>query len=155
KSWASIACGSARFRLAGLDAADFPAIPAPASKGVAIAGADLLALIERVEFAVAESDARYYLAGSRFEIGPESIAMVATDGHRLALARRPGRFSVKEPLVNLVPRKLLRELVRLLGKNDTVHFAPTDSQIAFWTDDWTLLSRTVAGTFPDYMKLLA
>src|SRR5262249_3263352 len=70
-SWISLACGDARFRLAGLDSSDFPAIPAPGKEHVAIAAADLLALIERVGFAMTQEDARYYLAGARFELGSD------------------------------------------------------------------------------------
>ena len=47
----------------------------------------LKALINQVHFAMAVHDIRYYLNGILFVAEGKSLTLVATDGHRLALAQ--------------------------------------------------------------------
>ena len=99
----------------GLGTDNFPALPANPKPAIALPAEVLAGLIDRTAFAVAQDESRYTLCGALLLVKPESVAMVATDGHRLPLAER--RHSV--PGVNaemriLIPNKALGELRRLL-----------------------------------------
>ena len=87
--WAKVECERVLFKVAGLPKEDFPSLPdAKAARGVAIPAATLKALISRTSFAITAEDARYYLAGALLVLDRDGVAMVATDGHRLAYARQ-------------------------------------------------------------------
>jgi DNA polymerase-3 subunit beta len=65
------------------------------------------ALIQKTIFAVSDQESRYTLGGTQFEICPEGMAMVATDGHRL------GYLKIDKPLSGitgatklLIPKRL-------------------------------------------------
>ena len=113
--WVQVTCQRSSFKLVGLGTDNFPALPANPKPAVALPADVLAGLIDRTVFAVAQDESRYTLCGALLLVKPESVAMVATDGHRLPLAER--RHSV--PGVNaemriLIPNKALGELRRLL-----------------------------------------
>ena len=51
-------------------------------------------MVAKTQFAITGEDTRYFLNGALFVLRPDSMSLVATDGHRLALvtvqARRQG-----------------------------------------------------------------
>ena len=69
-------------------------------------------LIDGTAFAMAQQDVRYYLNGLYLEVLGGRLRMVATDGHRLALATAPERVDVADAGV-IIPRKGVLELSRL------------------------------------------
>src|SRR5512140_1512367 len=114
-NYLEVRSGSAEFRIVGLPAEDFPALPkfdkVPFSD---VDPAFLLDMIERTSFAVSTDETRYNLNGVYFEPAAGSLRAVATDGHRLSLAERklPGDFHVKKGVV--LPRQGLPALTKLL-----------------------------------------
>ena len=70
-------------------------------------------LIDGTAFAMAQQDVRYYLNGLYFEVLGGRLRVVATDGHRLALATGPDRVEAADTGV-IIPRKGVLELSRLL-----------------------------------------
>jgi DNA polymerase-3 subunit beta len=89
---------------------------------------------------------------------PESITMVATDGHRLAHCERPGeKFEgVSGELKTLVPKKAMDELKSLLDSTDaeTIEFAKDDSTLFFRIGSRLLTSRQLTGQFPNFEAVL-
>ena len=69
----------------------------------------LRGMIARTSFAIANEESRYTLNGALMVLKPESITMVATDGHRLAHIERTGeKFEgVSGEMLRLVPRNWL------------------------------------------------
>src|SRR6187455_529309 len=81
----TIECGRSRFRLLGLPREEFPAFPAVKFEGGWKAPAkDLQKLIGHVAFAASTEESRPILNGVLWELRPERMRMVATNGHRLA-----------------------------------------------------------------------
>lgn len=154
-SWAAIECERVSFKVAGLPREDFPALPdGRGPRGVAIAAPALRDLIQRTVFAVTAEDARYYLAGALLLLEPDGVAMVATDGHRLAYARRQATVAVAEAQRVLVPRKAIHELARLLeGENEAV-FQQSENHLVFTVGGRTLSSKTIEGQFPAFEKVI-
>jgi DNA polymerase-3 subunit beta len=90
-----IKSGRSRFQLSTLPATDFPSVEqAKGGQSFTLKQGELKHLIERTSFAMAQQDVRYYLNGMLFELTDGQLRVVATDGHRLAMATYQGDISV-------------------------------------------------------------
>jgi DNA polymerase-3 subunit beta len=70
--------------------ANYPQVPEfPAVTATSISLAALKTLIARTIFAISNEESRYTLNGALLVIKAESLAMVATDGHRLSFVEKP------------------------------------------------------------------
>lgn len=158
-AWARIRCGSVEFRMAGLPREDFPSLPEPrGGRGIEIPAAALGALVQRTAFAITAEDARYYLAGALLVLEKDKVAMVATDGHRLAWAERRAELKLSEAQRVLVPRKAISELARLIedaGGEASVSFQQGDGHLIFGIGGRTLASKQVEAQFPAFEKVIA
>ncbi|MEX8516487.1 DNA polymerase III subunit beta, partial [Leptothrix ochracea] len=107
--------GKSRFTLQTLPAEDFPLVQEAADFGPAfsVPQKTLKGLIDQVHFAMAVHDIRYYLNGILFVAEGKTLTLVATDGHRLALAQ--ATLAIEMPRQEVIlPRKTVLELQRLL-----------------------------------------
>src|SRR6266571_6996153 len=130
-NWVTITCGSSRFRIAGLPQEDFPALPEPKPAIVGIPPGVLAKLIGRTIFAISTEDSKYTLSGALLLMKPGSIAMVATDGHRLAHVEKSEPLEeVKEEIKVLVPKKAMIELGRIISETvdtERIEFSRDDN----------------------------
>src|ERR1700739_3030834 len=157
--WVSIRCGRSNTKMGGMAKSNFPSLPAfPTSGVVKIPVQGLRGLIARTGFAVSNEDSRYALNGPLMLLKPESITMVATDGHRLAHCERPGeKFDgVSGEMKTLVPKKAMDELKSLLDSTDaeTIDFAKDESTLFFRIGSRLLTSRQLTGQFPNFEAVL-
>src|SRR6185436_1254583 len=77
-------------RMQTLPREDFPTLPdATGPSGVALPREALKHMIAKTQFAITGEDTRYFLNGALFIQRPDSITLVSTDGHRLALITVP------------------------------------------------------------------
>lgn len=154
-AWATIECERVRFRMAGLPREDFPALPeGKADRGLEIPGAALRDLIAKTSFAITAEDARYYLGGALMLLERDGVALVATDGHRLAYARRQATLELSEPQRVLVPRKAIHEISRLLEEAETALFQRLENHLLFVVGGRTLASKMIEGQFPAFEKVI-
>ncbi|MGC4012109.1 MAG: DNA polymerase III subunit beta [Pseudomonas sp.] len=84
----TLQAGKSRYTLQTLPSEDFPLVQEAADFGPAfsVPQKTLKHLISQVHFAMAVHDIRYYLNGILFVAEGKKLTLVATDGHRLALA---------------------------------------------------------------------
>lgn len=153
---ALIRSGRSRFTLSTLPASEFPSIEeSDASLRFSIGQNKLRRLIDRVSFAMAQQDVRYYLNGMLLEINQGMLRSVATDGHRLAMSSSDAGIDYQERYQLIVPRKGILELARLLGEIDElVSVSVGTNHIRVSTTDFTFTSKLVEGKFPDYERVL-
>jgi DNA polymerase-3 subunit beta len=89
---------------------------------------------------------------------PESITMVATDGHRLAHIERSGeKFEgVSGEMKTLIPKKAMDELKSLVDSTDveTIEFGKDESTLFFRIGPRLLTSRQLTGQFPNFEAVL-
>ena len=114
-------------------------------------------MISRTIFAISNEESRYTLNGALMVVKPESIIMVATDGHRLAHIEKNGSdYGVSGEMKTLVPKKAMNELKTLLDSSDAefVDFAKDESTLFFRIGDRLLTSRQLTGQFPNYEAVL-
>jgi DNA polymerase III subunit beta len=159
--WVSIRCGRSNTKMVGMARANFPSLPVFPTAGVVKIPAQVLrAMIARTGFAIANEESRYTLNGALMVLKPESITMVATDGHRLAHVERSGeKFEgVSGEMKTLVPKKAmdeLRSLVDSAGSDvETIEFAKDDSTLFFRIGPRLLTSRQLTGQFPNFEAVL-
>ncbi len=148
--------GKSRFTLQSLPAEDFPLVNESADFGpvFAIPQNTLKALINQVHFAMAVHDIRYYLNGILFVAEGRALTLVATDGHRLALAAAQLEVDIPKQEV-ILPRKTVLELQRLLRDEATpidIRFANNQAKFAF--SGMEFVSKLVEGKFPDYNRVI-
>src|SRR6266513_5820777 len=158
--WVSIRCGRSNTKMVGMARSNFPSLPVfPTAGVVKIPALVLRGMIARTGFAIANEESRYTLNGALMVLKPESITMVATDGHRLAHVERNGeKFEgVSGELKTLVPKKAMDELRSLVDAADdveTIEFAKDDSTLYFRICQRLLTSRQLTGQFPNYEAVL-
>ena len=169
--------GKSRFVLGTLPAEDFPVLGSPANiTPLTLSRSVLMDLMAKTQFAMAIQDVRYYLTGMLFEVAQRQLTTVATDGHRLALARSAIDVADDFTMQAILPRKAVIELERLgnelgklVGDNDgnltlsfgreflqvTLPFGNVDSTGQI--DDTvkvTFTARLIDGKFPDYRRVM-
>jgi DNA polymerase III subunit beta len=74
--------------------------------------------------------------------------LVATDGHRLALAVRP-IGETKTDVSGIVPRKAVQEIASVVGSGEQVEVALGDNQFMLRMPNVILMARLIEGTFPN------
>jgi DNA polymerase-3 subunit beta len=152
--------GKSRFTLQTLPSDDFPLVQEAADFGPVfkVPQATLKSLINQVHFAMAVHDIRYYLNGILFVAEGKSLTLVATDGHRLALAQATLDTDIPKQEV-ILPRKTVLELLRLLkddkGNDDnTIEMRFASNQAKFSFSGMEFVTKLVEGKFPDYNRVI-
>ena len=148
--------GKSRFTLQTLPADDFPLVQEAADFGPAFSVPQkvLKALVNQVHFAMAVHDIRYYLNGILFVAEGRCLTLVATDGHRLALAQATLEADIPKQEV-ILPRKTVLELQRLLADDDApieMRFAGNQAKFAF--SGMEFVTKLVEGKVPDYNRVI-
>src|SRR5947209_4165712 len=156
-----IESGTAKFRLLGLPAEDYPTLPTVnVADAYAISLDELKTMVGKVKFAITHEETRFQLNGALLKIQPQKMEMVATDGHRMALINFPKGGNGKGPkgsdLTILIPRKALDEILRLEGDEEgTVKFGVSENQLFFEAGDRRLMARMIDVNFPNYMEVIS
>jgi DNA polymerase-3 subunit beta len=148
--------GKSRFTLQTLPADDFPLVQEAADFGpmFSVPQKTLKTLINQVHFAMAVHDIRYYLNGILFVAEGKSLTLVATDGHRLALAQATLDVEIPKQEV-ILPRKTVLELQRLLKDEDTpIEMRFAGNQAKFGFSGMEFVTKLVEGKFPDYNRVI-
>lgn len=148
--------GRSRFTLATLPASDFPSIDDEAGQmEFSLTQAQLKHLIDRTAFAMAQQDVRYYLNGMLFELTHNSLRVVTTDGHRLAMCTLDEIAGINDSRQVILPRKGVIELARLLQNGDQpIKLSVGRNHLRAETAEFKLTSKLVDGKFPDYDRVL-
>ncbi len=157
--WIQIRSGRSNTKMVGMARANFPQVPEfPQHSITSIPAASLKNLISKTIFAISNEESRYTLNGALLILKAESLAMVATDGHRLAHIEKSGETlsNVSGERKTLIPRKALAELQSLLGNTDaeTIEFADDDHTLFFRIGHRVLTSRKLTGQFPNYEAVM-
>ena len=159
--WVQIRAGRSNTKMVGMARANFPQVAEfPATGGTKISVPSLKNMVSKTIFAISNEESRYTLNGALLVLKAESMAMVATDGHRLAHVEKLGEVleGITGEKKTLIPRKALSELNSLLGsvdeKTTTMEFADDDSTLFFKVGGRVLTSRKLTGQFPNYEAVL-
>ncbi|WP_428387152.1 DNA polymerase III subunit beta [Mucisphaera sp.] len=145
-----------RFKVFGYPVSDFASVPGfEGDAEFEIAAGDLHRLISMTIFATARENSRYAINGVLLERTGNKLSVVATDGHRLALAKGSCKGGSDESKTAIVPTKALNLLLKLFDDTEqSVRCKIADNQIFFATDQAVLVSNLVEGNFPPYQDVV-
>lgn len=157
--WVQIRSGRSNTKIVGMARANYPQVPEfPAVPTTSISAATLRTLIARTIFAISNEESRYTLNGALLVIKAESLAMVATDGHRLSYVEKSeeAQEGISGEKRVLIPRKALQELQQLLSAPDVekIDFADDEHTLFFRVGHRTLSSRKLSGQFPNFEAVM-
>lgn len=156
--WVQVTCERSSFKLVGMAKDNFPVLPVVPKPLAAMPAGVFTTMIHRTIFAISNEESRYTLNGALLLLKPESIAMVATDGHRLALIERQVEVAgLSNELRVLIPKKAMGELVKLLAEVEgeaSVEVSKDESHLFFAVGTRVLISRMLTGQFPNYEAVL-
>jgi DNA polymerase-3 subunit beta len=156
--WVEIVSDRKKYKLVGMAKENFPALPAMPHTLVKLPAAIIESLIAKTKFAISMEESRYTLNGGLLILKPDTLAMVATDGHRLALAETDHKLAGLNGEVKvLIPKKAMDEVEKLAaaaGSEAQIEFAKDESHLFFQVGHRLLISRILTGQFPNYEAVL-
>jgi DNA polymerase-3 subunit beta len=157
--WVQIRSGRSNTKIVGMARANYPQVPEfPTISVTSIPLVALKTLIARTIFAISNEESRYTLNGALLVIKPESLAMVATDGHRLSFVEKGNEdlAGISGEKRVLIPRKALQELQQLLNSTEAekVEYADDEHTLFFRVGHRTLSTRKLSGQFPNFEAVM-
>ena len=160
-----IASGGSNFRIMGIGAEEFPKLPDSGDdKTYTLEQGELATMLSNVSYAQSTDETRYILNGVYFNFKDGKLALVATDGRRLALVSKEMTVPAANAGAIILPAKTVAELLRLLGKGEKLKIAFNERRAAFQidtgkdsgglTDSIYLFSKVVEGNYPNYQQVI-
>ena len=155
-----VTAGSAKFTLPTLATEEYPNLPTiPPTAG--IIPSDIFATaVNQVAIAAGKDDSLPTLTGVHVDIKGDNITLAATDRYRLAVKEIKWTAQTADlETTTLLRARTLFDAAKALSSssNVTIALSPSSSNeklIGFLSDDKTMTSRTLDGTFPPFRHLL-
>ena len=148
-------------RMQTLPREDFPTLPeASGSYSASLPREVLKQMVAKTQFAITGEDTRYFLNGALFILRNDSMSLVSTDGHRLALVTVPrekgkSKGKIEEEVRVILPRKTLLELGRLLAEAEgDIQYERGENHLFFDIGGRLLISRMIDGQFPAFERVI-
>ncbi|HXV91532.1 MAG TPA: DNA polymerase III subunit beta [Gemmatimonadales bacterium] len=149
----SLECGRTKFKLLGLPREEFPSFPPVKFDKAWTAPAELVhKLVAHVAFAASTEESRPILNGVLWELRPDRMRMVATNGHRLAKMDVPASGGSTADLI--VPPKALEQVRKLFAPEAEVEIAKSENHIGFRAGGTLVYSRLIEGPYPNYEQVI-
>lgn len=148
-------CGRSHFKILGLPKEEFPSFPVVRfTESWRIRSGDLQKLISHTSFAVSTEESRPILNGVLWELKPDFMRMVATNGHRLAKMEMPIKSSGAPSSDLIVPPKALDQIRRLFPADEELEVARGDNHLAFRSPFTSVFTRLIEGPYPNYDQVI-
>lgn len=160
KNICTLQAGPSFYRIHGLAAEEFPPIPSFAEKKkVTLPQEKLKSMLRKTSFAISTDETRFVLNGIFMSLKEHKVAMVATDGRRLALADEEVEVPPDGQGEFIIPTKAINELNRLLQPKGDIEIRFTENQVAFTLQDEkgasiVIVSKLVEGNYPNYRQVI-
>jgi len=150
----TIDCQNAHFKVNSLPREEFPKLPSYKDhESIDIKQETLKEMLIMTAFAVSHDETRYILNGVLFEIKPQSLVLVATDGRRLAYCEKKIETRMLKARKIIVPTKAITELSKTLGEGDSkIYFG--ENQATFDLGNTVIISRLIEGEYPRYEQVI-
>lgn len=151
--------GKSVFSLETRPAQDFPQQADEEYKSkYQVPASDLMLLFEKTYRAISKDETRFYLAGVFLHATKDDescrLIAVATDGHRLMKASVPADSEVASIDGVILPEGTVTVLRQSLEKVDEVEVSISENKARFAVANFTLVSPTISGTYPDYNRVI-
>ena len=151
----TLECGRSKFKLLGLPKSEFPSFPAVKfEKALRIPSGDLQKLISHTAFAASTEESRPILNGVLWELRPEHMRMVATNGHRLAKMDVPVKTASAPSSDLIIPPKALEQIRRLFPAEEELEVAQGENHLGFRSPFTAVYTRLIEGPYPSYDQVI-
>ena len=151
----TLECGRSRFKLLGLPRDEFPTFPTVRfQESWRIRSGEVQKLISHTAFAVSTEESRPILNGVLWELRPDLMRMVATNGHRLAKMEVPVKASSAPASDLIVPPKALEQIRRLFPADEELEIAKGDNHLGFRSPFTAVFTRLIEGPYPNYEQVI-
>jgi DNA polymerase-3 subunit beta len=161
-NWVTITCGKVHFRIPGIPAEEFPKIMDDEDVSfIRIDGAMIGDMIKKTFFAMSTDESRVNLNGVYLKAEMEQentiLRLVATDGHRLAIASANPKV---EQIMGfdkgiIIPRKGITEIRRLVeDKEGPVELGVKKGMCVLKKDGVILKVSLIDAEYPDYKRVV-
>jgi DNA polymerase III subunit beta len=151
----TLECGRSKFKLLGLPRDEFPTFPqVQFQESWRVRSGDLQKLISHTAFAVSTEESRPILNGVLWELRPERMRMVATNGHRLARMDLPISSAAAPGGDLIVPPKALEQVRRLFPAEEDLEIAQGDNHLGFRSPFTAVFTRLIEGPYPNYEQVI-
>jgi DNA polymerase III, beta subunit len=110
--------------------------------------------INRSIFATAQDELRPVMNGIYFDLTPECLAVVASDGHKL-VRNKILSIQSEQPAAFILPKKpaaLLKNLLQKDGGDVEIRFDERNAQIKF--AEGQIICRLIEGRYPNYNSVI-
>ena len=121
---------------------------------ITIPNAVLAENINRSLFATAQDELRPVMNGIYFDLTPDCLSIVASDGHKL-VRNRILNIRSEQPAAFILPKKPASLLKNLLGKDGgdvVIRFDDRNAQIDY--ADGEIICRLIEGRYPNYNSVI-
>ena len=156
RNMATISYQNGHFSLPIQNADEYPATQqlGEAANTIVLATSLLAETINRSLFATAQDELRPVMNGIYFDLTPDCLAVVASDGHKLV---RNKVYSIKseQPASFILPKKpatLLKGLLTKEGGDTIVRFDERNAEINY--GDGVIQCRLIEGRYPNYNSVI-
>ncbi|ACZ48987.1 MULTISPECIES: DNA polymerase III subunit beta [Anaplasma] len=154
-----VECGNAKFFLHVVAPEKFPAIEGgEVDCGFDMQVSHIAELLNKTKFSMSVEESRYNLRGVYMHVAEDMLCCVATDGHRLSLAKVNRPEGLQPDIGVIVPRKTVNELLKIIGgggdASQVVSVSISQRKICFRYKGYFMVSKVVDGVFPDYLSII-
>jgi DNA polymerase III subunit beta len=160
-----LSSGGSVFRIMGIGKEEFPPLPEFGDENAfTLEQAELTTMLRSVAYAQSTDETRYILNGVYFAFKDGKLALVATDGRRLALVSKEMEVPAASAGSIILPAKTVAELQRMLDKGEKLKISFNERRAAFQidtdkdtsglVDSIYLYSKVVEGNYPNYNQVI-
>lgn len=147
--------GASEYRMLTLDPTDFPEPPAFGGDGeLTLTMGEFKNAIDSIIFAVSTDNHRPILTGVLFSYDGETLTLVATDTHRLAV-RRIAKTGIGSSMTAVVPERALKAIKALpVADDQTITIQFGGGRLGVEANGAKVVSQLLAGTYPNWERVV-
>lgn len=151
-----ITTGSSVFKVHGMSAKEFPALPdLSGSSQIVLSQAKLKEMFFKTAFSAAKEDSRYMLNGVQVTLKDRIATFIGTDGKRLARTETEAQGDSSLQGSYVIPLKAVEEMSKMLEDTDApVHLNFAQDKVSIESHQLTLISKLLSGQYPDVERVI-
>jgi DNA polymerase-3 subunit beta len=150
-----LVANTSKFKIHGIEGSTYPQLPdLLGATQFKIPQKILKDLLYRVSFAIPREDDRFVLTGALMTLAGGQVTLLATDGKRLARARASIAMAPEFNGSYVIPSKAIDELLKHLKDNGEALVSLLHDKIGVEIDGITLITKLLAGDYPDVSQVI-
>lgn len=153
----TLICGKHHTVVRGVAADDFPVIPeVKGGESVSLPAAELAEAINQVALAVNPDEGRPEISGLYLGSSGKKLVLVGTDSYRLAERSLTDKVLPRSGGL-IIPLRAAQEVGRVVDGSDAeaqVEVVLGDNQVLWRLGETQVVSRLIAGQYPDYQQII-